>query len=155
MPAEMSVDEQIFVYEQLPDAAQFIRLLRPQNQDGDDLYFTIKTFDRSDAPPYTAFSYAWGDPSLTKAIHIDGRLLPVTFSCYYALQQVIQHDRSLGQDKWYWIDAVCISKFRRPVDARQRWLTPSRETKMTWMKSLTKWHGWVSFTEKPMLSLYR
>lgn len=55
---------------------------------------------------YRALSYAWGNPTHTKPIVIDGSVVHITQSLEAALQH-LQHDKG---DMPLWIDAICIDQ---------------------------------------------
>jgi hypothetical protein len=56
-------------------------------------------------PVYKALSYAWGDPSLTLPIFINGKTHHVTANCHAALLRL----RETGE-RCMWIDAICINQ---------------------------------------------
>lgn len=56
--------------------------------------------------PYTALSYAWGNPEKTVPIYLDNKLVQVTQNLSVALQQFEQNDLALR----IWVDAVCINQ---------------------------------------------
>ncbi|KAG4433772.1 hypothetical protein IFR05_010739 [Cadophora sp. M221] len=63
-----------------------------------------------DDPQYEALSYAWGDPSVTTPIYLDGKTFSVTENLEAALVNL--RDESLGNPKnrVLWIDAICINQ---------------------------------------------
>lgn len=56
-------------------------------------------------PLYQALSYAWGDPSLTQEIIVDGKSIKVTSSLYEALSDM---QLAAVYDVLVWADAICI-----------------------------------------------
>jgi hypothetical protein len=60
---------------------------------------------------YDALSYTWGDPSVTKAIELDGDAgFHIFASLEKALHDIRRHDASLV----IWIDAICIDQRNVP-----------------------------------------
>jgi Heterokaryon incompatibility protein (HET) len=66
----------------------------------------MSPFSLEDRPPYTALSYAWGDPSPTKSIIINGAVFRVTESVETALRH-LQHETDTVT---LWIDQLCINQ---------------------------------------------
>ncbi len=65
------------------------------------------THSLDDVSIYDALSYTWGDPSVTKAIELDGdEGFHVFASLEKALHDIRRHDNSLV----IWIDAICIDQ---------------------------------------------
>ncbi|KAF4853646.1 Heterokaryon incompatibility protein 6, OR allele [Colletotrichum siamense] len=62
-------------------------------------------------PNYIALSYAWGDPTATRAIILDGRNVEVTENLESALRHVAS---SFGNEEepgpTLWVDAICIDQ---------------------------------------------
>jgi hypothetical protein len=54
-------------------------------------------------PPYTALSYCWGDPMITKQIVLDGEAFEVTTNLHAALQELSRQGY-----KTLWVDAICF-----------------------------------------------
>ncbi|PVH74673.1 HET-domain-containing protein [Cadophora sp. DSE1049] len=61
--------------------------------------------DSPDCPRYTAISYCWGDPSLSRTIMLNQKLCKVTESVYDLLNSLLS--KAIG---WVWIDALCINQ---------------------------------------------
>ncbi|KIM98268.1 hypothetical protein OIDMADRAFT_69443, partial [Oidiodendron maius Zn] len=55
---------------------------------------------------YTALSYTWGDPTVTKEILVNGKPLQVTTNLESALRHLRQSDDAFV----LWVDAVCINQ---------------------------------------------
>jgi hypothetical protein len=58
-------------------------------------------------PIYYALSYAWGDPTRTHNILIDGKRLPITSNLYDALRAM---QKDAASDIQVWADAICINQ---------------------------------------------
>lgn len=56
--------------------------------------------------PYTALSYCWGDPKITKPISLDGIAYPATVN----LESALRHLRDAQAEKLMWIDALCVNQ---------------------------------------------
>ncbi|PFH58369.1 hypothetical protein XA68_13754 [Ophiocordyceps unilateralis] len=67
-----------------------------------DAYFE----DRENMIPFEALSYTWGGTELTHSLSINGARLPITYNLHLALQ----HVRQWHQDRYLWIDAICINQ---------------------------------------------
>jgi hypothetical protein len=67
-----------------------------------------------DTPQYTALSYCWGNPDITKAIIVNGVKVQVTINLEAALRQ-LQAD---GYSK-VWVDALCINQNNREERSSQ------------------------------------
>jgi len=64
----------------------------------------MRHFHFNDAPVYTAVSYTWGDPTITRRIHVNGRPFHIRSNLWHFLQA------KPYTGKWYWIDALCIDQ---------------------------------------------
>ena len=53
---------------------------------------------------YEALSYTWGDPAISRPIQVNDSIVPVTKNLYDALLAL----RTEEEQRWLWIDAVCI-----------------------------------------------
>ncbi|KAF7195271.1 Heterokaryon incompatibility protein 6, OR allele [Pseudocercospora fuligena] len=89
----------------LHDPNTQIRLLRATQLEEKYLSYDFIVCDLSDAPPYDAISYTWGDPNERGFIRVNNVPISVTWNCRYALWQA----RQLGSI-YTWIDAVCINQ---------------------------------------------
>lgn len=58
---------------------------------------------------YVALSYAWGDPTATHEIYVDGIRMRVTANLEAALRELRSHSR-IQQGFRLWIDALCINQ---------------------------------------------
>lgn len=67
-----------------------------------------------DPPPYTALSYCWGKPDITKTIIVNDVKVQVTVNLEAALRQLQAH----GYEK-IWVDAVCINQEDREEKSLQ------------------------------------
>jgi hypothetical protein len=76
----------------------------------------LQVFELSDAPPYRALSYTWGDANHLMPIRLDEKLHLITPNCWYALWQLRLHH---GLDTWFWIDAICIDQANVPEKNEQ------------------------------------
>lgn len=64
-----------------------------------------------DQPRYTALSYAWGDPTMTQDLVLDGQRLQVTQNLASALDHLLAEHRDHGEGAIVlWVDAVCIDQ---------------------------------------------
>lgn len=58
---------------------------------------------------YSALSYRWGDPSVTKSIEVDGYEIHVTTNLYNALS-MFRSQGIFGCNYRLWVDAICINQ---------------------------------------------
>jgi hypothetical protein len=65
-------------------------------------------------PPYTALSYCWGNPDITKTIILNGVKVQATVNLEAALRQL----QAEGYTK-LWVDALCINQNDREERSRQ------------------------------------
>lgn len=74
----------------------------------------IEHYSLIDHPPYTALSYCWGNPDITKTILLNSKKVQATVNLEAALRQ-LQAD---GYSK-LWVDALCINQNDREERSRQ------------------------------------
>jgi hypothetical protein len=58
--------------------------------------------------PYEALSYAWGEPTLSSEIIVNGLLFPITHNLEQALRSL--RDKDGGSARTLWVDAICINQ---------------------------------------------
>lgn len=98
---------ELFQYAPLPDPATHVRLLQiASGADEDDIVCSLITCKLSEAPPYVAVSYTWGEPPPTESIIINGSQLYVRWNCHYALWQTRYQKVRIH----VWVDAICIAQ---------------------------------------------
>jgi len=113
------------------------------------------------APLFVSLSYAWGDPTITRPILINGRILHVTENLEAALRRFHEGEMSSpnGSRRW-WVDAVCINQaddaekswqvgqmrdvFKKAAEVAI-WLGPSDETSVIALNWATQLRGSVGF----------
>ncbi|KAK3115218.1 hypothetical protein LTR53_005675 [Teratosphaeriaceae sp. CCFEE 6253] len=66
----------------------------------------LRTVSLDDEVSYTALSYVWGDPLLTRTILVDDQAFEATAN----LESVLRHLRADLAGKELWVDAVCINQ---------------------------------------------
>jgi hypothetical protein len=102
-----------YVYTSLDsDQEDSFRLLNLLPGVGNSLVKCTLTHTTRSAPfqQYEALSYAWGHPSLTCEIVVNGLLLPITRNLEQALRS-LRHDSSVrASARILWVDAVCINQ---------------------------------------------
>jgi hypothetical protein len=67
---------------------------------------TLSKVSFEDMTSYEAISYAWGDPSTTVPILLDGIEFPITVN----LESALRHFRLEEKSRLLWADAVCINQ---------------------------------------------
>ena len=70
----------------------------------------LEVADLKDDLEYSALSYVWGDPNVTKTIIVNERQIPVTSNLECALQYAPQHLERANATPRLWVDAVCIDQ---------------------------------------------
>lgn len=104
------------IYQTLDAGAREIRLLRLQTkvspirrESGEDVvrFELTKEFLDDPALEYDAISYAWGAPTYSSTIVVNGRVMGVTTNLFDAL--ILLSTREL-LTRAIWIDAVCINQ---------------------------------------------
>ena len=94
------------VYNPLP-TIQAIRLLHLNPGAGNEpLVASLETYTIQNAPPYEAMSYAWGNPSPTLNITVDGFAFPIRSNLHRGLLRV----RNESTMRTLWTDAICIDQ---------------------------------------------
>jgi len=97
-----------YKYEALNQTSQSIRLIRlqPASKFTSDIHCDIFHVFLNECPEYEALSYAWGDPSVTKRIFLQG----CPFEATVNLVSALQHLRQSGNARIMWVDALCIDQ---------------------------------------------
>jgi hypothetical protein len=97
-----------FVHTRLQDAKTQIRLihLKPSDTKSDNIECTISTHDLSNAPPFAAISYTWGDMVSMREIMMDGKHLSIGENSWLVLWQARLHRIPLP----VWIDVLSINQ---------------------------------------------
>ncbi|ROW11074.1 hypothetical protein VMCG_01259 [Cytospora schulzeri] len=101
-----------FVYEPLPDAGKYIRLIAILDFDETrpiPVHCKLTTWPISEAPKYHAISYVWGDASQTATILLNDKPLQVTQNCEFTLRQATWYGGDFRR-RYYWVDAICINQ---------------------------------------------
>ncbi len=97
-----------YQYSALPDSKSYIRLLalRSLTSGTDELCVSLEIFPISEAPPYEALSYAWGDQIPTSSFTCNSATVAVTSHLLEGLQQI----RDNVVPSRLWVDAICINQ---------------------------------------------
>lgn len=98
-----------FLYKPLPSPREWLRMLVlwPAQQRTDPILCSLAFEKLSGKANYEALSYAWGDPTKTRTIYVDGRPFQATANLFEALQEC----RYMGKrHRVLWVDAVCINQ---------------------------------------------
>lgn len=96
------------LYSSLDYSRTEIRVIEAVSYEDDDspVQCQLQVVSLLDNPEYAALSYVWGDPTKTKDIILNGRVVPVTVSLGLGLQYASRHTTS----RFLWADAVCINQ---------------------------------------------
>ncbi|KAK8862836.1 HET-domain-containing protein [Apiospora arundinis] len=100
-----------YVYTPLDDAKGSIRLLRLLGGDAADEIrcdFVECSLKEDEYFPYEALSYTWGGglPGSSVFVFLDGKKKPVTRNLFEAIVSL----RYIHEDRYLWIDALCINQ---------------------------------------------
>jgi hypothetical protein len=125
-----------FTYDEM-NSSRSIRLLKVEDRDGPRLVCTLATFRLTNAPPYHALSYTWGDPfglpnlereagiaqvaatlqqenytgAPHKIVKCNGKRLRIGLNLFEALEQLSTSESSdLVPHQYIWADAICIDQ---------------------------------------------
>ncbi|KAF2460245.1 heterokaryon incompatibility protein-domain-containing protein, partial [Lineolata rhizophorae] len=81
-------------------------VLFPKLDGSQEVRCMLLHFPLASVPLYEAISYAWGDPSKTQTIIVDGRPYATTTKVLEILRGMASPESS----RLLWIDAVCINQ---------------------------------------------
>lgn len=103
------------LYQPLDKARHEIRLLELAQHDDGTACYRLHVTSIDENPTFTALSYVWGDPNVTKDIIIDGYKLAITTNLASALRHVKSHWQKAFPDRdpsefRLWADAICINQ---------------------------------------------
>lgn len=95
------------MYSPLSTDLKEIRLLTIlPGQFNDVIHCTLHVVSLTAKPVYDALSYVWGDPAITREIHVQGDPHQVTSN----LEKGLRHLRLADKPRVIWIDALCINQ---------------------------------------------
>jgi len=98
-----------YSYSPLPKDGNFhVRLLTLcPGPPGSPIRFDLTPKNLTNATPFEALSYVWGDASVTKQAHLCGKPFNVTTNLHSALRHLRYPDRP----RTLWVDAICINQY--------------------------------------------
>lgn len=97
----------------LPDSKTYIRLLKVLsvvNTRAFPVHCELRTFPITEAPPYRAISYTWGDEAPLASILVNKQQMDVRLNCEYALRQTSQYAGDETGSFLVWIDSICVNQ---------------------------------------------
>ena len=108
----MVMSSTAFQHERLRLSDKSIRLVQIQGSSStnDVISLRITQFAIHKRPPYTAISYTWGSAVDLKDVRINGRLFKVRANLWHLLK----HLRNRGENRFLWVDALCIDQVYLP-----------------------------------------
>ncbi|KAF8854517.1 HET-domain-containing protein [Acephala macrosclerotiorum] len=100
-------NETAALYRPLDSHGKEIRLVTlQQGRSSDAIHCNLSIVSLKEVPSYQALSYAWGDPTSTVQIYLDGRPHQATTN----LESALRHLRLATASRVLWIDALCINQ---------------------------------------------
>ena len=114
MPLNTSASTTL-LYSPLNEFSDEIRLLAVKKADDESepVKCKLEHVSLNEYPSYRALSYCWGDPNVTRPIHVNGYEVQATTNLHEALRELRRHG-----DVRLWVDALCINQ--SDVDERNR-----------------------------------
>jgi len=145
-----TISFQKYAYAPLTDPEAHIRLLslRPAPDSTWPLRCSIFYTPLSNAPPYTALSYTWGERSSHSHVLIDGHHVSITPNLKNALTRL----RKTDEEVLLWADALCINQ--EDIEERNIQTTKMREVYLR-AESVAVWLGTEYSFSQGALSLVR
>ncbi|KAK0652499.1 heterokaryon incompatibility protein-domain-containing protein [Cercophora newfieldiana] len=88
-----------------------IRLLSLRRDEHGTICGHLENFSLDDprCPDFVTFSYVWGEEKFTREIQLDGHPFPVLEALHPLLEAICDHS-SFRNDRWVWIDSICINQ---------------------------------------------
>jgi len=88
-----------------------IRLLKLYRDQAKALCGQLQNFDLDNGrcPKFTTISYVWGEAHYTNTIQVDGAPFPVLENAFPLLEALCDHE-CFREDRWVWIDSICINQ---------------------------------------------
>lgn len=100
-------DDASKIYSALQSSTRQVRLVRvSKSTETGNLEANLVPASLTNAPPYEALSYVWGDMEDSRTLKVDGHSLNITRNLFQALQHLLRD----GKDRLLWIDAICINQ---------------------------------------------
>jgi hypothetical protein len=93
------------IYQPLKDGEIRVLVLLP-SQDESSVCCTLRHVLMDAELEYETISYAWGDPTNTTRVELEGRSFTVTQNLYLALKNLRHEDK----ERVIWADAICINQ---------------------------------------------
>ncbi|OAP65386.1 hypothetical protein AYL99_01358 [Fonsecaea erecta] len=72
-----------------------------------EIVLSLDNYLISEAPPFSALSYCWGDPATTASLQVNGNVLPITNNLNTALRR-LRTVQERDHIQFWWVDAICI-----------------------------------------------
>ncbi|RSL60706.1 hypothetical protein CEP53_005371 [Fusarium sp. AF-6] len=109
MSSPTSQSQESSLYDNLQIHGRQIRLLEVISTKP-EIVCRLKVVSLDDEPAYSALSYVWGDPAITKSILVNGKRVHVTTNLASALEHAPKHLEHADVALRLWADAVCINQ---------------------------------------------
>lgn len=75
-----------------------------------ELVCKLEVVSLEDKPTYSALSYVWGDPAITRTVLVNGERVNVTTNLASALEHAPKHLEGANVAPRLWADALCINQ---------------------------------------------
>ncbi|KAM6511811.1 hypothetical protein FALCPG4_016804 [Fusarium falciforme] len=97
------------LYANLQMSGRQIRLLQITSTKP-EIVCKLEVVSLEDEPAYSALSYVWGDPAITKSVLVNGERVNVTTNLALALEHAPKHLEDANVVPRLWADAICINQ---------------------------------------------
>ncbi|WAO96693.1 HET domain-containing protein [Fusarium falciforme] len=109
MSSPTSAPQKPSLYANLHMSGRQIRLLQITSTKP-EIACRLEVVSLEDEPAYSALSYAWGDPAITKSVLVNGERVNVTTNLASALEHAPKHLEDANVAPKLWADAICINQ---------------------------------------------
>ncbi|RSL65835.1 hypothetical protein CEP54_004072 [Fusarium duplospermum] len=109
MSSPTSASQETSLYASLQMRGRQIRLLEITSTNP-EIVCKLEVVSLDDEPAYSALSYVWGDPAITKSVLVNGRRVHVTTNLASALEHAPKHLQDAAVGPRLWADAICINQ---------------------------------------------
>ncbi|KAJ3459674.1 hypothetical protein MRS44_015747 [Fusarium solani] len=109
MSSPTSAPQKSSLYANLHMSGRQIRLLQITSTKP-EIVCRLEVVSLEDEPAYSALSYVWGDPAITRTVLVNGERVNVTTNLASALEHAPKHLEGSNVAPRLWADALCINQ---------------------------------------------